>query len=194
MNVTFNESLPFAHQPSTTFWTYLSFKSIIFPLAFLFVLHHLKSSVILKRIKGIWWLLEGGFLKGGSNFGEVKRSSRKKAVGAGRGCEQNRDMPKAYWQRNHVKAEGWYLRIGGNLCRFLIRERYDKSGFRKISLSPGKMGAKNIAQVCHSEGIPVGRGRHSHKNIYSTPWDKLSKQCVMASLSEEICLLKISLF
>lgn len=42
----------------------------------------------------------------GRIFGEVKRSSRKKAVGAGRGCEQNRDMPKAYWERNHVKGEG----------------------------------------------------------------------------------------
>lgn len=78
-------------------------------------------------------------------------------------------MPKAYWERNLVKAES-YLGIGGNHSRLLIREWRDKSGFRKISLSPGKKGTKNIIQVCPKEGLAYGGGEATviQKYLFNT--------------------------
>lgn len=84
--------------------------------------------------------------------------------------------------------EGSYLERGGSHCRFLIGRWCDKSGFQKISLSSGRMRAKNTIQVYRNEGLAVGRGSHT-KNIYSTPKDILSKQCAMGNLFEKsVCL------
>ena len=89
-----------------------------------------------------------GFWKG--------RNNKRKAFGAERGCEQKGIMPKAYWERNLVKAESCYLGIGGNHSRLSSREWCDKSGFREISLSSGRKGATNIIQVCPNEGLAMG--------------------------------------
>lgn len=76
-------------------------------------------------------------------------------------------MPKAYWERSLVKAESGYLGIGRKHSRLLIRERCDKSGFRKISRSPGRRGAKNIIQACPQDNLAyAGRQDDSHSKIF----------------------------